>query len=104
MTTAEFFQLKQEEKISKTIEGREFVCATTGQNMVEIHVDESDFVWKKATEIYPHGGALSHFRPRDSATNVPLKPLMIVGQDESAFFQYSSVPKQWFGTTGAGAI
>ena len=104
MSAIEFIRLKQEGKIAETVEGRPFVDENSNENMIEGHVNDSKYVQEIAAQTHPFGGVLSHFRPCDPTTNQPLKPLMIVGQDESAFSQFCVVPKQWVGTTGAGAI
>ena len=37
-------------------------------------------------------------------SNTNMKPIMIIGQDESVFRQYSLVTKQWVGAYGQRAL
>ena len=68
-----------------------------GVTMFEFHVDKHKGLQKMANEKYgSFGGNISH--------NWKGKPIIIFGQDESAFNQYAFGNKQWVGANGERAI
>ena len=72
--------------------------------MVELHVDCCDFIHNLASRTYlNYGGNLSHFRPKDASGNY-LRPIIMVGQDESVVSQNITNSKHWVTNTGAAAI
>ena len=60
-----------------------------------VHVDDHHF---ENCDVGPYGGNLSVRMPEGR------KPIIIFGQDESIFNQFSSRGRQWTGPTGQRAI
>jgi len=67
--------------------------------MIEFHVDDHECLQEYATHLWPEfGGTHSVRRPENS------RPLIIFGQDESVFSQFSFNGKQWVGPSGERSI
>jgi hypothetical protein len=69
---------------------------TSGEDMIEFHVDDFDFLHSEADEMGfgAAGGNLSIRKPPNT------KPLMIFGQDESVFNQFLLKSRFWRGPSG----
>jgi hypothetical protein len=81
-----------------------FVCGhdyddDEGVAMLEFHVDTNEFIHKEATRRHEFGGTTS-IRVKDEL----FRPLMIFGQDESAFHQFMLKAKNWVGPNGERAL
>ena len=72
--------------------------ADNGKEMVEFHVDSHEDFHALGAEQHEFGGRLSHRIP-DGAN-----PVIIFGQDEAIFKQFSSMWKAWSGPGGLKAI
>jgi hypothetical protein len=83
---------KDEQVISS---GHKYWDNTTNEWWMEFHVDDHHF---ENCDIGPYGGNLSVRMPEGC------KPIIIFGQDESIFNQFSSRGRQWTGPTGQRAI
>ena len=67
--------------------------------MLEFHVDDHECLQEYTTHLWPEfGGTLSVRRPENSC------PLIIFGQDESVFSQFSFKGMQWVGPSGERSI
>ena len=69
-----------------------------GQAMVEFHVDSHEDFHALGTKQHDFSGRLSHRFPEGA------NPVMIFGQDEAIFKQFSSMWKAWSGPGGLKAI
>ncbi len=76
------------------------VCGYEYENeMLEFHVDDHDCLQEYTTHLWPEfGDTLSVRRPETS------RPLIIFGQDESVFSQFSFNGTQWVGPSGERSI
>ena len=83
---------KDEQVISA---GHKYWNNVTNEWWMEFHVDDHNF---ENCNIGPYGGNLSVRMPEGC------KPIIIFGQDESIFNQFSSRGRQWTGPTGQRAI
>jgi hypothetical protein len=70
-----------------------------GEDYVEFHVDTNDFVHQEASRRYVFGGTTS-IRVKDEE----FRPIIIFGQDESAFHQFLLKSKNWTGPKGECAL
>ena len=79
---------------------RPLACGYEYENeMLEFHVDDHDCLQEYATHLWPEfGGTLSVRHPENS------RPLIIFGQDESVFSQFSFNGTQWVGPSGKRSI
>jgi hypothetical protein len=81
------------------VTGHKYHDPLTDTECIEFHVDDHDCMQDYSNEMYgAYGGNLSVRRPVDS------KPLLIFGQDESIFNQFSFGSKQWVGPSGQRSI
>ena len=67
-------------------------------DMYELHVDDHEGLHALANDRYPLGGCLSH---KHNPNN---KPLIILGQDECIYQQFTIHGKQWCGPNGERAL
>ena len=90
---------KREGKISEGMGGYKYISADN-THMVEFHVDDLDFLHKRADDMGfgLFGGNLSVRMPEG------VKPLMMFGQDESVFVQFYINSRQWVGPLGQRAL
>ena len=80
--------LDEKEKILPS--GYKYKDTITGIDMIEFHVDDHECMQKYADETYgAFGGNVSVRKPAAA------KPIIIFGQDESVFSQYSFNKTQW---------
>jgi hypothetical protein len=77
------------------LSGHKYWDHVTNEWWMEFHVDDHNFV---NCDVGPYGGNLSVRMPEGR------KPIIIFGQDESIFNQFSSRGRQWTGPTGQRAI
>ena len=75
--------------------GHKYWDHVTNEWWMEFHVDDHNFV---NCDVGPYGGNLSVRMPEGC------KPIIIFGQDEIIFNQFSSRGRQWTGPTGQRAI
>ena len=100
--TKEFFDKNIEnKKILYQIKPSHEYTSVDGTNMYELHVDTCSFI-QSIGESHPVTGKWGGRVSVRSNTN--MKPIMIIGQDESVFHQYSLVTKQWVGADGQRAL
>ena len=78
-------------------QGHRYVDAN-GQQLVEFHVDDHESFIKRGAELHAFGGNLSVRKP-DGA-----KPVILLGQDEAIFKQFTSNYKAWTMPDGSKAI
>jgi hypothetical protein len=79
----------------RMVTGHKYNDPVTDTECIKFHVDNHDCMQEFANEMYGvYGGNLSVRRPVNS------KPLLIFGQDESIFNQFSFGSKQWVGPLG----
>ena len=83
---------KDEQVISS---GHKYWNRVTNEWWMEFHVDDYNFV---NCDVSPYGGNLSVRMPEGR------KPIIIFGQDESIFNQFSHRGRQWTGPTGQRSI
>jgi hypothetical protein len=83
---------KDEQVISS---GHKYWNHVTNEWWMEFHVDDYNFV---NCDVSPYGGNLSVRMPEGR------KPIIIFGQDESIFNQFSHRGRQWTGPTGQRSI
>lgn len=76
--------------------GYRYKCPETANDMIEFHVDDHERLQTYANETLkcPFGGNLSVRMPENS------KPLIILGQDESVFSQFTFNSMQWIAPSG----
>ena len=88
-------QYKQDEvfKIADEFEGKE-----NGDALYELHVDDFEGLHDIANERYPLGGCMSHEHDPNN------KPILILGQHECIFQQFTVHGKQWCGPNGERAL
>lgn len=65
---------------------------------LEFHVDEHPSFSERCNRETIFGGHLSVRKPNDS------KPLIMIGQDECIYKQFTTTPKQWHLPDGSASI
>ena len=99
MDNAEIIKLSLPAKDPLLVTGHIYVDPDTGVDHVEFHVDDHDCMQDFANTKYGAiGGNVSVRKTADQ------KPLIIFGQDESIFNQFSFGPSQWVGPSGERSI
>jgi hypothetical protein len=79
--------------------GHPYQDPITGIDMLEFHLDDHDCLQDFGVEKYGRfGGNVSVCRPEGS------NPIIVFGQDESVFNQFSFNGKQWTGPSGERSI
>ena len=78
--------------------GVKYLKEKTNRSMCEFHVDDDKSVQDIANSRYPFGGTTLHLMPAN------MKPLILFGQDEAIFSQYSLNSFQWIGPKGERAL
>jgi hypothetical protein len=81
------------------VTGHKYNDLVNDTECIEFCVDDHDCMQEFANEMYgAYDGNLSVRRPVDS------KPLLIIGQEESIFNQFSFGSKQWVAPSGQRSI
>ena len=94
MSVTEFDNLPERDKIIN--KGYTYM-GINGFPMVELHVDDHECLQKYANEKYGEFGG-------NTSVRNTLKPVIILGQDESIYNQFSFGSKQWVGKNGERAF